>query len=586
MYCIIFNDSNAAWRHPVIAAVLADGHRYLQIDTTPADMNDSLKFSLNRAGKVSCGLILLATVLLLPRAQAANVLTQHNDLSRTGANTSETILTPADVNANNFGELFSDAVDGQVYAQPLYVQNLSISGGIHNVVFVCTENNSVYAFDADTPGITYWQTNLGTPFDPSIISCTDLTPVVGITGTPVIDLSSGTLYVDTALSAGPAHELHALDITTGNEKFGGPVTISASGFSATYDAQRPGLLLLNGVVYVGFGSHCDHQPTNGTYHGLVLGYNATNLTQLYSFNITPTGVEGGVWSGGMAPAADTNGNIYVMTGNGTFDGITNYGESMIKLSGSLSVQDYATPSNWSTLNNDDSDFGSGGAVLLPTHYAVGMGKDGNLCLADINNMGHVGNFAQEFMAESTVGDTVGKSPVYWQGPSLQYLFVMHSYNPTKSFEFTGTNIVTTPLGTASFTPNDRCGGLSLSANGTTDGILWEIGSDSNLRAYDAVNFPNLLWSGSVGTYVKMTCPTIANGKVYVGTASNLSVYGLTNYLYSQIGAPNLVLNWTAGTLLEATNLTGPWVTNPAVSPYTVVPTNTQMFYQLLLGSGP
>jgi len=546
------------------------------------DVKNSLEFSLNRTGKVSCKLILLATALLLPQAQAeaqgVNVLTQHNDLSRTGANTSETILTTANVNSNTFGKLFTDSVDGQIYAQPLYIANLSLSGGTHNVVYVCTENNSVYAFDADTAGITYWQTNLGTPFTPS---CSDLTPVVGITGTPVIDLSSGTLYLDTKLEAGPAQELHALDITTGSEKFGGPVTISAGSFSASLEHQRPGLLLLNGVVYVAFGSHCD----DGAYHGYVLGYNATNLSQVCAFDVTPTGSQGAVWSGGMAPAADTNGNIYIMTGNGTFDGVTNYSESMIKLNGSLAVQDYATPSDYASLTMMDEDFGSGGPVLLPTHYAVGMGKDGNIYLADINNMGHVGGFVQDFSAQSR-GDTVGKSPVYWQGPSLQYIFALHSSSPTKSFKFTGTNIITTPLGTASFSMNDRCGGLSLSANGTTNGILWEIGSDSNLRAYDAVNFPKVLWSGSVGTYVKMTCPTIVNGKVYVGTASNLGVWGLTDYLYSQTAIPNPVLNWATGTLLEATNLSGPWVTNSAVSPFTVVPTNTQMFFRLLLGSGP
>ena len=427
-------------------------------------------------------------------------------------------------------------------------------------------------------GVTYWQTNLGTPFDPTAppIQCGDLTPVVGITGTPVIDLNSGTLYVDTKLAAGPAHELHALDIKTGNEKFGGPMTIAAAGFDATYEHQRPGLLLLNGAVYVCFGSHGDVTP----YHGFVLGYNATNLVQMYSYNVTPTGSEGAIWSGGMAPAADTNGNIYVMTGNGDFDGSANFSESMLKLSSSLSVEDYATPANWSTLNSSDTDFGSGGPVLLPTHYVVGMGKDGNMYLANINNMGHVGNFAQVFPAQSQ-GDTVGKSPVYWQGPSLQYIFALHSYSPTKSFEFTGTNIITTPLGTASYSGQDRCGGLSLSANGRTNGILWEIDDDSNLRAYDAVKFPKLLWSGSVGTYVKMTCPTIANGKVYVGTSSNLGCWGLTNYLYMQ-DPPGPVLNWTAGTLLQATNLSGPWVTNPATSPYTVVPTNAQMFYRLLL----
>jgi hypothetical protein len=535
-------------------------------------MNHSSTPSSNQRAKIAGASFLVVSALFLPRLQAVNVLTQHNDLARTGANSAETILTPSNVNSNNFGKLFTDSVDGLVYAQPLYVENLSIGGGIHNVVFVCTENNSVYALDADAGGSPFWRVNLGTPFSPS---CGDLTPVVGITGTPVIDLSSGTLYVDTKLAAGPAQKLHALDITTGGEKLGGPVTIAASSFSASVQHQRPGLLLLNGVVYVSFGSHCDQ----GSYHGFVLGYNATNLSRVAVFNVTSTGSMGAVWSGGMGPAADSAGNIYIMTGNGSFDGSVNFGESMIKLNASLVMQDYATPANWSSLNANDTDFGSGGAVLLPPHYAVGMGKDGNIYLADVNNMGHVGHFAQQFAAQSA-GDTVGGSPVYWQGPNQQYIFALHSNGKTKSFSFTGTNILATPLGTASFSQSDRCGGLSLSANATSNGILWEIGSDSNLRAYDAVNFPKLLWSGSVGTYVKMTCPTIANGRVYVGTSSNLGVWGLTKFLYIQTVPPKVVLNWAGGTLIQTTNLLGPWVTNSAASPYIVSPTNTQMFYRL------
>ena len=537
-----------------------------------------MKVSPERTARKWGGLVLLAVGLWLPRARAVNVLTQHNDLARTGANTSETILTPANVNSTRFGKLFADSVDAQVYAQPLYVENLDLAGGTHNVVFVCTESNSVYAFDADTAGITYWHINLGAPFVPT--TCGDLLPVVGITGTPVIDLNSDTLYVDTKLAAGPAHKLHALDLTTGNEKYGGPATLAAPNFSAGVEHQRLGLLLLNGVVYVGFGSHCDQ----GSYHGFLLGYNATNLLQMYAFNVTPTGSEGAIWSGGMAPAVDTNDSIYIMTGNGTFDGTANYSMSFVKLSPGLSVQDYATPSNWQSLSGSDLDLGSGGPVLIPPHYVAGMGKDGDMYLADINNLGHVGNFTQVFAAESQ-GDTVGKSPVYWQGPVRQYIFALHSNSPTKAFEFTGTNIITTPLGTSLFTQNDRCGGLSLSANGTANGVLWEIGSDSNLRAYDAVNFPKLLWSGSVGTYVKMTCPTIANGKVYVGTAGTLGVWGLTNYLYMQTGVVNPVLTWATGSLLEATNLAGPWATNPAVSPLTMAPTNAQMFYRLSLGTG-
>jgi hypothetical protein len=193
----------------------------------------------------------------------------------------------------------------------------------------------------------------------------------------------------------------------------------------------------------------------------------------------------------------------------------------------------------------------------------------------------VGNFVQFFPAQSG-GDTVGKSPVYWQGPSKQYLFVLHSGSPTKSFSFNGSTINTNSLGTSSYSFGDRCGGISLSANGTTDGVLWEIGDDSNLRAYDAVNFPKPLWTGSIGTYVKMTCPTIANGKVYVGTAGNLGVWGLTDYLYNQTSGTNLFLNWAAGTLVSATNLSGPWVTNTTTSPFTAAPTNNQQFFRLLL----
>jgi hypothetical protein len=521
-------------------------------------------------------IILLTLALLSVQAKAVDVLTQHNDLSRTGANTSETILTPANV-ARSFGRLFTNRVDGQVYAQPLYVQNLSISGGVHNVAIVCTESNNVYAFDADIAGVTYWHDTLGTPYTPS--GCGDLTPTVGISGTPVIDPKSGTLYVDAKLAAGPTHQLHALDITTGSEKFGGPVTVSTTGFNAAVEHQRPGLLLLSNVVYLGFGSHCDQN----SYHGYMLGYNATNLALLYHLNITPTGVQGAVWSGGMAPAADTNGNIYVMTGNGSFDGVNNFSMSMLKLSPSLAVKDYATPANESTLSGQDLDFGCGGPVLVPPHYIVGMGKDTNLFLADINNMGHVGNFVQIFGAETSSGDTVGKSPVYWQGPSVQYLFLLHANNPTKSFQFTGSSINTTPLGTSSFSANDRCGGLSLSANGRTNGVLWEIGSDSNLRAYDAVAFPKVLWTGSIGSYVKMTCPTVANGKVYVGTANGLTVFGLTNYLYLQWGAPTPLLSWApGGTLLQTTNLSGPWRSVSNSPPYSVVPTHNQMFYRLLL----
>jgi len=343
-----------------------------------------------------------------------NVLTQHNDVSRSGANLNETILTPSSVNVSNFGKLFTNSVDGAVYAQPLYVSNVIIGdGNPHNVVYVATENNSVYAFDADSAGVTYWQKNFGAPWNPG--SCGDLVPVVGITGTPVIDLSTNTLYVDTKLGSGlnnttGTHQLHALSIIDGSEKFGGPVTISATKFNGTLNAQRPGLLLSNGVVYLGYGSHCD----SGSYHGFLLGYDAHTLSQVYPLNITPTGSLGAIWQSGTGPSTDGDGNIIVLTGNGTYDGVSNFGESFLKLSSSLIFEDSETPVNFDDLNLHDQDLGSSGAMLLPPHFVMGMGKDGVLRLVDRNNMGGVGGAVQQFQAANK-GDTMGMSPVFLEG---------------------------------------------------------------------------------------------------------------------------------------------------------------------------
>jgi hypothetical protein len=470
-----------------------------------------------------------------------NVLTQHNDNSRAGANTLETILTTANVNQSQFGKKFADAVDGQVYAQPLYVSALNIAGGTHNVVYVCTEHDSVYAFDGDTGGAALWQVSLGTSVTDQ--NCGDLVPEVGITGTPVIDLGSNTLYVDakTEEGANHFHRLHALDLSTGAEKFGGPVTISATVPGVTFDAfnqhQRAGLLLLNGVVYLAYGSHCDH----GAYHGWLLGYNAGpgTISQVTAYCTTPTGQQGAIWSCGMGPAADANGYIYVETGNGTWDGVSNFGDSFIKFStaGGLAVADWFTPHNQSQLNSSDLDLGSGGPVLVPPHYVVGLGKTGAMYLCNPNNMGHfnasMDSCLQSFIA-SAQSSTVGTSPVYWNGPAKQYLFISSGKDTAKSYQFTGTSINPTPLGQGNVV-SDRVGGLSLSSNGTANGILWSITTDSVLRAYDAVNFPTELWDSSqnsardaMGTYVKFVAPTIANGKVYAGTANQLVAYGLIN----------------------------------------------------------
>ena len=302
-----------------------------------------------------------------------NVTTYHNDNARTGQNLAETILTPANVNTNQFGRLFSLSVDGYVYAQPLIVSQVSVGGGVHNVLFVATEHDTVYAFDADTKGKLYWKKKLlvhGTgarPVKSSEVGSDDLVPEIGITSTPVIDTASGTLYVfaKTREKTGFVQRLHALDITTGSEKFGGPVIIQASvegtgdgsvnGFVAynpLRQHQRAALLLLNGVVYIASASHGD----NGPYHGWIVGYNATTLQLVTAFNATPNGGLGGIWMAGGGLAADNAGNIYCSTGNGTFDADTggnDFGDSVLKLTpagNTLDMTDYFTPYNQDFLN--------------------------------------------------------------------------------------------------------------------------------------------------------------------------------------------------------------------------------------------
>jgi hypothetical protein len=526
---------------------------------------------MRRAAYCAIALLSLLRPLIPSPAQAqVSVTTHHNDVGRTGQNLSETVLNTSNVNVNQFGKLFACQVDGYVYAQPLYVAQVTISSTLHNVVYVATENDSVYAFDADN-GTQLWHVNLGTPVPSTDISSTykDLTPVIGITGTPVIDLASSTLYVVAKTkntSNNTYHQnLHALDITSGAEKPGSPVEITASvpgsgsgsssgtiAFQPLYQLNRPGLLLLNGVIYVAFGSHGDIGP----YHGWVLGFSASTLVQIAVFNTTPNGSEGAVWEGGQGLVADAD-NIYFMTGNGTFDantGGTGYGDSVVKLATStgLSVSDYFTPDNQGSLNQSDADLGSGGPILLPgTSSIVGGGKDGILRLINTASMGEYNSVfnadLQEFQATSGI---IMIGPIYWNspnnGPTL-YLWGPGDY--LKAFQFLNGSFQTTPISQSTMTSpagNSNAAPLSLSGNGSTSGtgIVWAALSssgDSNqqtvpgiLRAFDATNLSTELWDSqqnatrdSVGNYAKFAPPTIANGKVYLATFSNqLLVYGL------------------------------------------------------------
>jgi hypothetical protein len=357
-------------------------------------------------------------------APSVDVLTYHNDSFRTGANLEETLLTPANVNAGSFGKLFSYPVDGYVYAQPLYKTNVAIPGrGTHNVVFVATEHDSVYALDADnanpTAGGLLWQSRLLNRVSPFARSVTpvpssdifvgygDIVPEIGITGTPVIDPATGTIYVVamTKQVLDPfgivvyVQQLYALDITTGAERFGGPVTIQTSGFNPLRANQRAGLVLSNGVVYISWAGFGDYQP----YYGWLIGYDARNLGQVAVFNTSPIAQGAGIWQSGAAPGVDSSGNLYFATGNGPFGPqfpfSFSYGDTVLKLStnGGLRVDDYFTPFNQAQLRDRDWDLGSGGVVLLPDqpgphqHLLVTAGKEGKIYLVD-RDTGHMGGY--------------------------------------------------------------------------------------------------------------------------------------------------------------------------------------------------
>lgn len=518
----------------------------------------------------------LACASITPRA-AADVLTYHNDLSRTGLNQYETLLTPSNVNVTHFGKLFSHAVDGLVYAQLLYVSGLVIGGQTHNVLFVATEHNSVYAFDADSNfganASPLWQASLGRSVPNQYTGAGE----IGITGTPVIDPSSQTLYVvaksfNTALGRTYfMQHLHALDITTGREKVGSPVLInavvpgtgdgSAGGtlpFLPLRQHNRCGLLLLNGVVYIAFASHGDATP----YHGWILGYNATSLKQIALFNTTPNGKTdpsgypiggGGVWQAGAAPASDGSA-IYFEVGNGTFDadpslgGGIDYGDSVLKLSAGagLSVADFFTPYNQQALNDTDADLGSGGAMLLPDgvgsathpHLMVACGKQGSIYLIDREAMGHF-NPANDNNVVQHLDNAIGGT---WSMPAYfnNTIYYCGVGDTLKAYSIANATMSTTPIahspnwfGYPGATP-------AISANGVTNGIVWllDTGGISNnspavLYAYSAANVGQMLYSSAqlasrdaAGPAVRFCVPTVANGKVYVGAAYEIDVYGL------------------------------------------------------------
>ena len=532
----------------------------------------------------------------------SGVTTYHNNPSRDGTNTREFALTPANANTATFGKLFSCTVDGAIYAQPLWVPQLTINGAKHNVIIVVTQRDSVYAFDADTnanPCAALWHANLvdtahggtaGEAFVPSSLVGSgygDLAPDVGVTGTPVIDTATNTLYlVSKSTKAGPQffQRLHALDLTNGNEKLNGnkPTLISASvpgdgdgssGGSVAFDPrnehQRSGLALVNGVVYIAWASHEDHDP----YHGWVIGYSAATLAQVSGavFNTTPNLAgavsysRGGIWMGGGAPAADTSNNLYVITGNGVYDSTkSDYGDSVLKLatSGGLSLADWFTPNDQMILDQNDTDFGSGAAVILvdlPSspipHLVVGGGKEGTIFVLNRDNLGHItpgdGGAIQFFPASNGIFAT----PAFWQNK----LYYAADGDTLKAFTLDPILGLFTPIaGPSASSQSSNSFGFpgatpSISSQGATNGIVWALDNGlfcttqspgcgpAVLHAYSATNLATELWNSSqvaadkAGNAVKFTVPTVANGKVYVGTRGTdttnggigeLDVYGL------------------------------------------------------------
>jgi hypothetical protein len=512
-----------------------------------------------------------------------NVLTYHNDNARTGQNLNETLLTPVNVNSNSFGKLFSCVVDGQIYAQPLYVANVVITNkGVHNVVFVTTTHASVYAFDADdnsgSNSVSLWQVSFINPaagvttVPNADVNSGNIAPEIGLTSTPVIDAATATIYLEAktkeivGTTTNYVHRLHALDLASGAEKFGGPRPIQATirgtgdgqdgsgnlSFNGLRHMNRPGLLLLNSVIYLAYGSHGDQGP----YHGWVLGYHAQTLQPQGVFNTTPNGGLGGIWQGGGAPAADGASNIFFISGNGVFNTSTNFGDSFIHLAASgtnLLLTDYFTPFNQQNLADTDADLGSGAAMVLPDeagslahpHLLVGAGKEGKIYLLDRDNLGHF-NAANDNQTVQTIPQGIGgcfATPAYFNH-TLYYVGVGDGL---KAFQLSNGLIVTPAAARSSNTFGFPGATPSISANGTNNAIVWVLQTDSAavLHAYDANNVAVELYNSTQagtrdnpGTAVKFAVPTIANGKVYVGAAGKLSVYGNANWIAAPAILPN------------------------------------------------
>jgi len=536
-----------------VGTITSDG-----IYTAPAKVPSPAQFKVTATSKADATKNFDSNLTVAPYS---GVLTYHTNNARDGENLNEKILGPANVNSTQFGKLFSYSADGMVFAQPLHVSHVFINGGFHNVVYVVTQHDTVSAFDADSTGVALWSKSFinaaqGITTIPSTDLNTPISPEIGITSTPVIDGGTGTIYVLVATKENGmhTHRLHALDIVTGAEKFGGPVQIQGSvagtgdgsvggqlTFSSLLQLQRSALLLANGIVYIAFASHNDI----GIYHGWVMGYDAATLQQKSIWNTTPTGSRGGIWMAGCGLSADSSGNLYVVVGNGSFSANTggkDYADSVVKLTPDLTVSDYFTPFNQADLNAGDVDLGSSGFVLLADqsganpHIGVTAGKEGRIYVLNRDNLGKF-SAIDDSQAVQTLPQALGttangrnlSTAVLWQNN----VFYAGRNDFAKQYQVSNGVLTTTPVQQTTHQFGFSATS-ALSADGSTKGILWTIEGGANvLHAYDATNISTELYNSTLAgsrdvldSTVRFNVPIVTNGKVYVGTQTQVTVFGL------------------------------------------------------------